>query len=582
MVAAVTATTLFASVCWAKPSAAASQRPQHVNLRTHGPSLTREMGSESWQNLVLAIYLVSGHLIHQKAERDLLANREQSFSRPETIGETIDLLINDVGFWLNVAGSALGSYAGLRAIISASGDSNTANNPINSVSSTASESGLPTKVKQQLSSALRAGLRTGVIASLAFLGGPILARLWTESIHLETGNPETDLNPDEIRIAESSIFLTTLFNALVKANDRGYDVTAEDQQRHQILGKIVANLATILAWNPEARNNWLYNTFRLDYGTGEFVVPLGLTLVVPGVVGSATTAGFQSLRTASYITVSALRGAVATAAIPAPHPITKGLITTLGVVSGIGSTIWAIESVPQSWKDDVTDSIRRERVSAASRRASANLLRLIALYNKPRHPDQRMLMLERLLEDRMIARNYAITAQMERVYSPHSAMLRQLLDLAEFHRAKVRGKAMSPESIAAATERNKLVDQLFADVQSRTDGLVNYYDQEVKVFNELLSGPAVKWTDDEKQLIRLNSEFLEKLKQEMTAMKFALSRRIDPESLAFTKDDKGAMQRMDSEAHRRLNYAYLFGFDETAYQVSVQSKVSERTQQGAQ
>lgn len=157
-------------------------------------------------------------------------------------------------------------------------------------------------------------LQSGISTFILFIGWEMGGELYREA-------SEMIEDPEDYKLSKN------LMNLLVNSLRYGLDHDNPDyEKKWSVLKKVFGNMLTILVYDHDLRNMWLYNTWRNRIATGEFVT-LVTSMVAAGVIGTAIFPGAGTL---------------------------AGMM--FGVIGGI-LTIF----IPQSYKDSITSAIQNMR-----------------------------------------------------------------------------------------------------------------------------------------------------------------------------------------------------------------------------
>ncbi len=372
-------------------------------------------------------------------------------------------------------------------------------------------------------------LTHGAASFVTFLGWEAGARLWHDAI--------LQLPEEQIPIAKKLRFMDILAG---KAND----------QDRRIFQNILSQVYQILLFaNPEVTKNWLYNTWRLNIATGEFV-----TLIT------------------SMVTFGVAAGSLA-----------PGAGNLMGLLFGFGGGLvggFVAIFIPHEYKAPVTDGFRRIRIQTANQRLHVNTseLKRISRYFKrssqPWNLDYQIHEFKRSLAWRQNVRNDAATALIEQIYD---ALLRYqnaeaILTLIDsINNQKLM--AVSQETLLKQTPKTIAIADLKIEMQTQRrdsqDRLLSFYWEllQRQKSESLLLGRFLFQEDLPASLKQALTNALKDQEVVHSALKHVLA-GLFPETkpkLALQHLNEEDLRKLSTAAHILLNQFYLMGFKETFF-----------------
>ena len=269
-------------------------------------------------------------------------------------------------------------------------------------------------------------LSTGAASFVTFVGWEAGQRLWQEAILQLT-------DENDIKIAQNLRFLEVL---------RG-QASPDDQRVFQLVFRSAFDI--LLFGRPELTKNWIYNTWRLNIATGDFITTLG-AMVTAGVAAGSLAPGAGNL-----------------------------LGFVFGLVGGLAGGAVAI-MVPHYYKVGITDGIRRLRIEYAKAGLVANLSEIEAIADDysgrsrtvtlPRILSQQ---LQDVLNRRRALREQVGTVYMEQIYESYVRLQEAeiTLSLIESVRGGKQLTVISQDAVGQEATNSERIESLAAEMKAQ-------------------------------------------------------------------------------------------------------------------
>lgn len=313
--------------------------------RAHGP----QFASHAGQTIMMLWIVSSVHAVYQAHKLDVLQKDRPADA--QLILEVADHMINNFSVFSSIVGATAASQ-GLKL-------------PLQAIQGV-----IASKVGVEI---LRKLLIQGVGGFVSFVGWEAGKQLFDEAKYMLEDEAEIKA-AGELRFME----VITGRSGLLQ---------------YKVLGKLMVNAFSIMAYVGSERNRmWIYNTWRLACGTGEFWVML-TAMVGAGVAAGTVAPGVGN---------------------------TIGLL--FGFVVGVGAGIGAM-FLPHDYVQPITDGVVRMRIKGNESSMRLNSRDLLRLLQEWRHPiaGHRMLV-DEYLTARGKYRNAIITALFEAIYGSYVRM----------------------------------------------------------------------------------------------------------------------------------------------------------------
>lgn len=269
-------------------------------------------------------------------------------------------------------------------------------------------------------------LGTGAASFVTFVGWEAGSRLWQEAtLQLE--------DEQDIKIAQNLKFTEIL---------RGR-ASADDQRVFRLVFRSAFEI--LLFGRPELTKNWIYNTWRLNIATGDFITTL-TAMVAAGVAAGSLAPGAGNF-----------------------------LGFVFGLVGGLAGGAVAI-MIPHYYKATITDGIRRLRIDYAKAGLLANRKEIQEIAddysNRSRTATLPRLLatqLQDVLNRRRALREQMGTVYMEQIYEAYVRLQEAdvILSLIESLKEPKKAVAVNQDSVGQATANAEKIESLAAEMKAQ-------------------------------------------------------------------------------------------------------------------
>lgn len=217
----------------------------------------QEFIAHQGQAIILIMILTGVDLVKQHVTNSMITRKSiDSALLLQHAGEAADHILNSGEIW--------------SSLMSASAMSATVSKPMAVIGR---------MIENQMSRAiLKDLLKSGIATFITFVGWELGGQLYNEA---------TEMISDKADCSRSKQLLPLLINSI----RLGLNPSSPEYQKDwQILRQVFSNMMTILVYDHDLRNMWLYNTWRNRIVTGEFVT-LVTAMVGASMVGTAIFPG---------------------------------------------------------------------------------------------------------------------------------------------------------------------------------------------------------------------------------------------------------------------------------------------------
>lgn len=262
-----------------------------IRESSHAPAKHSKIGEAS-RTLMLMVILSGVELVRNEIHNSKISGRRLSSQEYARLASQAALKVADRGdVWLGIA-SDIAITAGTKKQVAA----------------------LELVLKDKVAKPLFVNLiKQGILSIIYYVGFRACAQLWKDA----------RLMVDPKDFDRSEQLWSRGFSGVIDTVRLGRE---SDDAR--LVKQMLMNMATILIFDDELRENWFYNTWRLAIATGRFVT-------LASGIATATAIG---------------------------STIYPGAGTTVGFLFGVAGAV-AGDSVPQSVKDAITEKFRDARIA---------------------------------------------------------------------------------------------------------------------------------------------------------------------------------------------------------------------------